>query len=315
MRIALITIEYPPDQSSYGLGTYIHTLATALTQRGHIVHVITRSSHKNVIERNGNLTVHRIGPPRQKITETLNTITIAQMITTSFLVEWQYRKHLSKKLEELIQTEGLDIIESVDAAAESLFYQPTKHPDIPFIVKLHNSISVLELFDKSIPEWLRKVLRYFERLLLLKASHITAPSQSGAALNTREMRIEQHVHIIPNPPAQFSQLSFTTPTEDPNLVLFVGRITAMKGLQVLIKAIPKVLDIVPEAYFLLVGGDPLSESRFLLNKAKLLETLPKNYYPAVRFIGRYLTSKWQDSINKLLFVSFLPCLITFRIPA
>lgn len=284
MRIALTTTDYPPDQLSYGAGTYVHTLAQALTQRGHVVHVITRSMGKNATESNGNLTVHRIGPPRFKLTESVNALTAARLITTGLLVEWHYRRQLAKKLEELIQTGGLDLIESVDGGAESLLYQPGKRPHIPFVVKLHSPSAVWEIFDKTIPERWRKVLRLIERQLLLKATHVTAPSQGGAAIIAREMRLEQRVRILPNPPAQFSQLAHSS-IEDSKLVLFVGRITPGKGVHVLLEAIPRVLEVFPETRFLLVGGDSFSEQRFLLNREKLLATLPSTCHHAVQFTG------------------------------
>ena len=58
-----------------------------------------------------------------------------------------------------------------------------------------------ELFDKNLPEPIRQFVRFFERRLILKASHLTVPSYLPKVLFQREMNLgNRPIRILPNPP-------------------------------------------------------------------------------------------------------------------
>ena len=297
LHIALITVEYPPDKSSYGLGTYTESLARALVAKGHIVHVLTRSPQGDSTEHQGNLTVHRMGPARPDIPADLKSFHLLRLTTRGLLNEWRYRRKLAAKLEQLITTEGIQLIESADATAESLFYRPKHHPHIPFIVKLHGPFAVAELYDKNVPDVVRRIIRTLERRLLLKATHLTAPSATAAAVFRREMGLERSITILPNPPS-FEAVQSDPREEDPNLVLFVGRITPAKGIHLLIEAVPRVLERHPAARFLCIGGDAVSDERFSIARTRLLARLPEAARYAVTFTGRLPHSKVAQFMAK-----------------
>ncbi len=286
LRIALVTVEYPPDRGSYGLGTYTQALATALAERGHQIHVLARSPQGDQLEPLGKITVHRLGPARLEVGSRIGPLQLAAAASRGLGREWLYRRKLAQRLERLIATEGIQLIEAADATAEALFYQPERYPHIPFIVKLHGPFAVAELYDKNVPEAVRQAIRAVERRQLLRATHLTAPSGIAAEVFRREMGLTAPITVLPNPPSFGSASIPNACKPDPNLVLFIGRITPAKGIQLLMDAIPDVLEQRSDTLFLIVGGDAVSDERFEASKAKLLVRLPKHFHSAVTFLGR-----------------------------
>jgi glycogen synthase len=264
LRIALLSPDYPPDPRGTGIGTYSKLLAHYLTERGHTVHIVTRGVAQDSTEAitgqaagqlsakgQGRLILHRLGIARPAIPLELKPHKLVALIASSLHTELAYRRRIAAKL-----------IESAEAFAESFFYQPKRHPRIPFIVKLHTPLAVGELFDKNLPEPLRRLVRHFERQLILKASHLSVPSAVSKELFCREMNLDRPIEVLANPPPLTLQQT-TQPEKTPSAcpeVLFVGRVTAFKGVFVLAKAIPLVLQAVPEARFVFVGADASNPS-------------------------------------------------------
>lgn len=287
LTIALVSPDYPPDPKGTGIGTYTKLLAHYLTERGHKVHVITRGlSKQDETQTSGNFALHRIGVPRPDVPLELNALKVTQLAVQSVANELSYRKRIAKKLEHLITTENIQLIESAESFAESYFYKPEKHPHIPFVVKLHTPFAVGELFDKNLPEPIRQFVRFFERRLILKASHLTVPSYLPRVLFRREMNLgNRAIRVIPNPPP----LGLTDKPESQEItpleVLFVGRVTAFKGVFVLAKAIPKILGAHPETRFIFVGADASNPKGGGSTIDALKAGLPEKYQRNVVFTG------------------------------
>jgi glycogen synthase len=287
LTLALVSPDYPPDPKGTGIGTYTKLLTHYLTERGHKVHVITRGlTTQDETLASGNFTLHRIGVPRPDVPMELSALKVTQLAFQSIANEISYRRRIATKLEQLIKTEHIELIESAESFAESYFYKPEKHPQIPFIVKLHTPFAVGELFDKNLPEPIRQIVRFFERGLIFKASHLTVPSYKPGVLFKREMNLgNRPMRVIPNPPP----LGLTDKPEsqevEPLEVLFVGRVTAFKGVFVLAKAIPKVLKQHPNTHFIFVGADASNPKGGGSTIDALKASLSEKYRNNVTFTG------------------------------
>ncbi len=281
--MVLLSPDYPPDPKGTGIGTYTKLLTHYLTERGHKVHVITRGlTTQDETQSSGNFTLHRIGVPRPDVPMELNALKVTQLAVQSIASEISYRRRIAAKLEHLIQTENIQLIESAESFAESYFYKPENHPHIPFIVKLHTPFAVGELFDKNLPEPIRQFVRFFERNLILKASHLTIPSLPPKKLIQREMNLgNRPIRVIPNPPPLGLTDKPDSQEVTPLEVLFVGRVTAFKGVFVLAKAIPKVLEHHPDTRFIFVGAGATGGSTI----EALKESLPEKARENITFTG------------------------------
>ena len=288
LKIALVSPDYPPYPFGTGIGTYTKLLAQQLIERGHTVHVVTRGvttqDESQVSDRFG---LHRIGIPRPSVPMELDTLKVVRLAVLSMVDEFRYRQRVAQKLEWLIASEGIQLIEAADSLAEAVLYRPERHPHIPFIVKLHTPLAVGEIFDRNISEPIRQCVRLFERGFLLKASHLTVPSAVPQGFFRQAMGLgNRAIHALPNP----SPLGLAGPPSGvearPDEVLFVGRVTAFKGVFVLVKAIPEILAARPETRFVFVGADATNPHGGGSTIAALQAALPESARDAVRFVGR-----------------------------
>jgi glycogen synthase len=289
LTIALVTPEYPPDNFSSGIGSYTKAMADALVERGHRVHVVSRASEPETRVQNGEITVHRVTPFRPEIPKTFTARTSLKLAINGLPSEFVYRSNIAKKLNELVEREGVDLIEAADHAAEASRYAPRKHPRVPFIVRLHAPVAVGEVFDRHLPESVRRAVRLYERRFLRKATHLSAPSESAWRIMSREMGIEDiPVTVLPNPPTYNpTEVEPSVPEEtDPNLILFVGRITKWKGVHLLVQAMPHVLERHPAARLELIGTDAFSVKGFASMRDYLRSLIPMRYHASLHFLGR-----------------------------
>jgi glycogen synthase len=285
LRIALQTLDYPPDRALSAIGLYTQALAADLTAAGHVVHVLARGDRDGVADLDG-VTVHRIEPARPVVPSSMHRFTLVSLASRLLVREWRYRRRLAQALDHLIEREGIDLVEACDSSAEALMYRPARHPAVPFVVRLHAPTALWERFDRNVPEIGRLAIRAVERRLLLAATHLSAPSLAAAALLRQEMRLGQRpIAAYPNPPTFRHEVDPGAAPPEPGRVLFVGRLTIGKGVVTLVEAIPLVLAERPEARFVFVGADGPSTTGFPSMQAYLLHLVPAGCRHAVTFTG------------------------------
>jgi glycogen(starch) synthase len=285
LRVALMTIEYPPDPLSAGIGSYTKTLADELAARGHVVHVVARGIERDERTQEGGVVVHRVTPVRPVLPETLGAAAAFGLVARGLPSELWYRWKVARTLTRLAEEEGIDLIEAPDHMAEALFYSPSRFPEIPFVVRLHTPLAYTEKVDPNVPEPVRLAMRALERRVLTKASHLSAPSRVAANAVLREMELDRKVTSYPNPPTlPVPEGGGAEPSED-RLVLFVGRINGMKGPQLLIQAVPGILKAVPDARFLFVGADNIPTEDHPSLGSYLLTQIPEAMRSRVEFVG------------------------------
>lgn len=280
LTIALVAFEYPPEVVT-GVGVYTHALATGLAARGHRVHVLTRGQISGTIGHDGGITIHYLAPTRTSRRDDH----LPKSLLEYFLEELKYRWKIADTLVGLIP-DGVDVIEVPDGNADALMFNPRRHPRIPFIVRMHTPVAVLELFDKTLAEPIRMILKFLERRMLLKATHLSVPSRASAEFFRKEMELgDRRMTILPNPPPVSIEVWSASTRTDPNQVLYLGRLQPQKGVEVLFQAIPHVLQQHPEARFIIVGDDNSIAGKQRVRKEQYLAMIPDQYHHAIRFTG------------------------------
>ena len=249
MKVAFLSREYPPDTAWGGIATVYHSLACALVQRGHEVHVICQAvgETKELID-NG-VFVYRVGtnPKRYSAVARINYSFFAWL-----------------KLREIIKQYDIEIVEATYWGAEALLYSLRRRT--PLVVRTDVSASdILRTRTYAGTKELLslKLLSLLEGFTAKRADRVIAISNGMYTRAVEELHIDPgKVDIVPHAvdTAKYSYIESDVrerlgiPRDVP-LVLFVGRLEARKGVHVLCQAIPEVIGSMPSARFVLVGRD------------------------------------------------------------
>jgi len=258
MRITLITCFYPPDTGGGGIAAYARYAAVGLTRAGHQVCVISATAkHSKARQTDDGVDIFRISSPFGSYYWTrLPLLGRHIRFIRDLVYAWRVRQTLLKMTADFRP----DIVEYADIDAEGSF-----HPRqlCPYVVKLHTPHAVLRAYysNKEVPYALGGI-EWLEKKAIRQAAGISSPSYYLAQEIEKKMNIAQGcIQYIPN----FIDTEVFSPRlnvseEQPLLVLYVGRLEAMKGAPVFGQAIPLIADAFPKAKFTFLGKDHLAKS-------------------------------------------------------
>lgn len=287
LRLLYLTPDLPDSPYSSGIGTYTSLVAEGMAERGHEVTILTRSvdGHERT-ERDGSVTIRQLAPARPELPDDLAPARLARLVAQGALGEPTYRRVVARELARRADAGSVDLIESADVMAEGWLYRGRRRPHLPFVTRLHGPVSVGERFDRYVPEAVRRIVAGMERSYLLGSSHLTVPSARAGHLIRGWLRLgNRPIRTIPNPPPT-ALAAPGHPQERAKDVLFVGRLSPMKGPDVLIAAAERVVAAHPDATFTFVGadqtGDPTAEDA----ARRLLASASEAVRKRVRFAGK-----------------------------
>ncbi len=313
LKIAILSIEYPPDPFSAGIGSYTKAIANALTAQGHKVHIITRAPALEVngvlpidsVTNENGVTVHRLTPLRPDIPEEFELKKVLALVSSSVIGELRYRHKISRTLQKLIKTKGLDLIEAAEFMADGIFYPRRHHKKIPFIVRLHTPFAFAEKIEAHAPEPMRQLMAWLEKQHINKASHLSAPSGRSAEVFREELSLgNRTIKIIPNPPnfqvvedSQNQDKAAKPHQEAGQLVLFIGRISKWKGVDVLCRSMESVLQKHPDTQFCFVGADHIPVEGFPTGREYLKSLVKEQFHKHMTFTGYLQKAEVQKHIR------------------
>jgi glycosyltransferase involved in cell wall biosynthesis len=277
MRILIVTGTFPPRKFG-GVTASSYKLATSLHQRGHDVTVYTTDT--------GNDEKRRLTVPFHDITDGFD---VYYFRNVSNWLAFKYRFHLplgivpflkniNKKNFEIIPIQDFRSFMSV------IIYFAHLRGDIPYLIQARGSMPYEEgnyyfkrLFDILIG---KRILRSAAKVIAL--SKIEADQY--AAFGVEEGRIE----VIPNG-VKISDYLFERDrglfldkiglSKNDKVILSLGRLNKIKGLDLLIEAFAKVLEDVNDAVLVIAGPDDGDLPRL----TELVRDLRIN--ERVRFVG------------------------------
>ncbi|MDR7415124.1 MAG: glycosyltransferase family 4 protein [Armatimonadota bacterium] len=251
MRICLFCQEYPPEVRGGGIGTYTYTLARALAQAGHRVHVVARATAVPSVRLEEGVVVHRILPPQDLLQRAARPLTGPQ----SFLDAYAYSRAAAERVREIFREEGLDVVQSPEHGAEGLVLL-RNGVDLAHVVRLHTPLFLVnEAAGKRLGPggW---VVHWMERTAARRATLNTCASRALARAVAARFGIPpRRIRVVPNAVDHELFSPAPSPPAGEPTVLYVGKLAPLKGALVLAEAIPRVLRQIPEARFLCVGSD------------------------------------------------------------
>jgi glycosyltransferase involved in cell wall biosynthesis len=264
IRICFICDGYPPERKVGGIEAYTHDLAHGLVDRGHFVTVISQSDRlaQRTVEDDRGVRVIRL--------PVLSRGFVPRMI--------RYRLMLESEIRREIKHSKINLVETQDVGGHFLFGSF----GVPIIVRMQGAHFVYFAISG------RKVSRvaaFFEKRTLRMADHLVAVSDhirretlARAGLTSRKCELIYNAVNMdlfkPDP----------TTERDPNLILFVGRLSETKGAPYLFKALPAIFQAFPSARLRFIGKNPVDNTGEPASKA-LLAALPEQLLSRVDIVG------------------------------
>ena len=265
LKLCLLSQDYPTaDEGSPcgGIGVWTHALANAMAAEGHEVTVVTRAAEPCVgFEAQGGagVWVHRIaGQPASRLLGRPGlTASLPASVADPAIAAAQEVARIAPRLQ-------FDLVMGPlwDLEAAALVGGPW-----PVAVSLHTAFAQMGGFK---PDWSDDYRRTHvdklvagERRLLSGPVHVLANSRAaaadiGAALDLPDLA--RRAAVIPHGLPDLARGVRRAVREAGVEILFVGRLELRKGVDVLLSAIPAVLQEAPQARLTLVGEDVAGEA-------------------------------------------------------
>jgi glycosyltransferase involved in cell wall biosynthesis len=248
MRITLVTTTYPPESGWGGIGTYVYSLARGLQSVGHEVIVICGYSRQPGSYIENGIEVHRV----------LNERHPAESID----------KQVLRCLSPVAESREFDVIEFPEIGAFGLSFQRT-HPRFPAIIRLHGdsehlyqgNLSPLKRQAARIlsraqirPTWL-EILSSDEKESVRRAHAVVSPSKwMLKSCLARGWKFPVGCDVIANPLIPNRHAGAYDQNRYSNCdVLWLGRVEALKGIDLLPAIADHVWNRIPDAKFHVIG--------------------------------------------------------------
>jgi glycosyltransferase involved in cell wall biosynthesis len=277
---------------------YNYYLAHALVRLGHSVTVVSARVSADDLPReaDGPVSIHRVRLP--KYHRWFRRVPLLSRYARA-LEQFVYCRRVADKLGELTAADCVDVVEFADVNAEGFLYLRKKDRR-PVVVRCHTPTFVLRRFaSPGSMEYDTRVTSWMETEGIRAADALTAPSGDMAHVIEASCGLPSGtVRVIPNAldVEMFHRDAQRTDSREADdlVVLHVGRLEAVKGIGVLLKAIPSILERVPRAQFVFVGA-ARSESQALtwtdrLRKAGGARVKVLGFLDQSELLGWYLSA-------------------------
>lgn len=241
----MLTWEYPPV-SVGGLGNHVYCLSKHLGKSVDVDVVTVGNGTASETEQQGRVTVYRV-----------NQLPVNALDFTTWVM--QLNMALAEKSIELAKFRQYDIVHAHDwlvAYAARFLKGAQKLPLVATIHAtevgrnqgLHND---LQHYINSVEWW----LTYEAWRVIVCSKHMYGEVQHQFQLP------QDKLDIIPNgiDPAEFQLSGDSNRYQGPKVIFYVGRLVREKGVQILIEAMPRILDRQPNTRLIIAGKGPMRE--------------------------------------------------------
>jgi len=279
LRIGFLTSEYPTEAYNGGIGSYVRQMAHSLAELGHSVYVLLAVSSGEGITWDGPVPIHKVALPvfAARLPEPLAKC-------SSFL----FARQLAGVAEKL----NLDVLEAPEFVGLTAFLSLVKPPRLHLVVRLHTCSAICRSLANHRPASARirvthSLQDWLERRAIETADSVTAISQATIDLTKKILGVKREdFHVTPNPVNElFFSPAEAGPVSREPLVLFAGRLEWRKGPDILVKALPALLERHPNARFCLAGGDTNTAPGGISGLAYLSSLIPEQARAHVEFAG------------------------------
>jgi len=221
--------------------------------------------------------------------------------TETFFYNLAFQLACLRNIPKLHKEHKFDIMHSHLSHMPDVFLQLLKRVRVPTVVTVHSTIQMQK--DVALAacsrfsdlEWSEKnTLLFYSVINFLQQKYVKRISRFIAVSNVTKELLEKHLNVeaekisvvyngvdtelLCSPTRIEMEKKYSKPS-----VVYVGRMMAKKGVDVLIKAIPEVLRVFPETRFLFVGGGNVPLYKEIIGKMGI----PKKNFSFLGHVGYF----------------------------
>ena len=252
------------NASGHGLGPALYQLTKAQIRLGHKIHVVTSAPGRARNNDIGDgLFLHEVGGP--------------------------YSVRSVAKVAEVSRRFGVDIIHAHASSGLSLALLNGLITDKPYVAHVHGTQGYM-LRNRSLTETIRGTIAFLRHLAISQAAdRILVPSKAVARWIQKSFKISGNkIRVVYNG----VDSGVFSPYHDPHtlkesmglsskkVVLYVGRLARIKGLETLIESIPEIIKYAPDVVFFLVGT--VANNAYALSLAEKAKRLAVNSHLVIK---------------------------------
>lgn len=295
MNVCLISREYPTDDHAGGVGTYTEKTARTLAAMGHSVTVITEAVSRSSFTVEEGVQVHRLAP--------------ARLIGP---VRVPYMRTLARARAVASAVNGLatapDVVQACEFGAEAFWFARTKRPPSKLVTRLATpEFLVAELSAHAGAGTIRtRYSEWMERTQTRRSDAIISPSAALANIVCERWGIARDRVTVVQTGVDFAQryasrgVQLPAELKDQEYVLYFGRLEERKGVHILARALPEILDAHPRLRFVFAGNN------FLTYKGQTMQAYVERcnteYLDRIHFLPRLPQPTLYPVLANALFV-------------
>lgn len=259
MVIVLLCEDYPPNLLG-GIARFTQDKAVALARLGHKVHVVARSLTHNTVDFEDGVWVHRIVAVTQQIPNEYASLNIPQS-------HWDQSKSFLDEIDRIALHRRVDIVEG--PVWNIVGIAPLLSGRYPVVTSL---MTTLRLSLPSRPDLTEneRTMNTFVTPLIAMEKYLITESHGVLAISqgiAREIESAYELRIAPERlfVSHLGMPDWVSGDDGPRQeksaevinILFVGRLERRKGIDLLLKVVPVIVQRFPGVIFHIVGDDTI----------------------------------------------------------
>ena len=240
MRILMLSWEYPPKMVG-GLGRHVHALSVALAEAGHSVTVVTRHGD------------HADGSPAlvDEVVEGVRIVRVHEdppLVPFAELMAWTLAMNhgLTRAALRVVDEENFDVIHCHDWLVAHAGKTVKDVTGLPLVSTIHATEAGRH--QGWLPGPMNKAIHSVEWWLTFEARRVITCSEHMRWEVTRLFDLPDKVDVVPNgidvdrwaPSERAVKLARSTYAGEGPLLLFAGRLEYEKGVQTVLRALPRL---------------------------------------------------------------------------
>lgn len=284
MKICFVHEEYPEETNFGGISTYQKIMAEYYANHGDEVYVIARG-HKN----------------EQYIENNVNVIRVcADNDNNSIDSVKNFRMHISEVLLQLQTDKKIDIIETPDWGANTIYFE--KYRKVPLIVRLHTPLKIWLAYNNNNFGKAKEFILEWEDAMIKNADAITSCSSLLKKMVVSQYNVKKEVIVIPNP---YNSHDFKVDFNGDNRnLIFVGSLEERKGTILFAKVLNDILRYYPDICVYIIGKDTTRNIKNISTKKYMLEYIDLNFHSRIKFLGHLKNTEISNYLNKAYLAVF-----------